>query len=90
MSDTERIISEFERCIELFSVADTSDDYFKCVCQRVLELLKKQGTVKPVLERIGNYVAINDYSCPVCKTDLYYKQKYCDECGRAVKWDETN
>ena len=42
MSDKEQIISEFERCIELFSVADTSDDYFKCVCQRVLELLNGQ------------------------------------------------
>lgn len=53
-----------------------------------LELLKEQEPVRPVLARIGNYAAINDYTCPECGTDLYHLQKYCDECGRPVKWDE--
>ena len=43
MADREKVIIEFERCIGFFSPADTSDDYFKCVCQRVLELLNGQG-----------------------------------------------
>lgn len=52
----------------------------------VVELLKEQEPIRPILARIGNYDAINDYTCPVCGTDLYHLQKYCDECGRAVKW----
>ena len=55
-----------------------------------IELLKEQEPVRPVLVRIGNYAAINDYTCPVCGTDLYHHQKYCDECGSEVKWDEQN
>ena len=42
MNDREKVISEFERCIGSFSPADTSDEYFMCVCKRALELLKEQ------------------------------------------------
>lgn len=42
MNDREKVISEFERCIGSFSPADTSDEYFICVCKRALELLKEQ------------------------------------------------
>lgn len=43
MNDREKVISEFERCIDSFSPADTSDEYFMCVCKKVLELLKEQN-----------------------------------------------
>lgn len=43
MADREKVISEFERCIDSFSPADTSDEHFKCVCEKALELLKEQG-----------------------------------------------
>ena len=31
--------------------SDSSDDYFKCVCQRVLELLKEQKSKEPLIIR---------------------------------------
>lgn len=45
MNDKEDIIAEFEWCIASFSPADTNDEYFKRVCQRVLELLKEQESL---------------------------------------------
>ena len=51
MNDREKVVSEFERCIGSFSPADTSDEYFICVCKRVLELLKEQNkTIKSLTE----------------------------------------
>lgn len=63
-------------------------DWTKDAIELLKELLKKQEPVMPVLSRIGNYAAINDYTCTVCGTDLYHHQKYCDKCGSEVKWDE--
>ena len=28
------------------------------------------------------------YRCPKCGSALQVLQKYCDECGQAVKWNE--
>ena len=47
-----------------------------------LELLKEQ---KPKLVKVdGDYVL-----CPSCGNELYTypQQKFCDECGQAVKWE---
>ena len=44
------------------------------------ELLKKNEAVKPLSEH-------HLFICPMCKKCLYREQKYCDECGQAVKWD---
>lgn len=64
---------------------DSNVECTKALATDALELLKEQEPIRPILARIGNYDAINDYTCPVCGTDLYHLQKYCDECGRAVK-----
>ena len=30
---------------------------------------------------------IDKYECPTCGRGLWRNQKYCDECGQAVKWE---
>ena len=48
--------------------------------RNTLELLKKNEAVKPLSEH-------HLFICPMCKNCLYREQKYCDECGQAVKWE---
>lgn len=53
----------------------------------VLELLKEQEAVEPVLMREGRNEYYNDYVCPECDNELVFGQNFCSECGRQVKWD---
>lgn len=91
MADREKVIKGLEYCIgHHLCLGCGYYDPNNARCQKdlmrdALELLKEQEPIRPILARIGNYDAINDYTCPVCGTDLYHLQKYCDECGRAVK-----
>ena len=57
------------------------------VLEDVRELLKAQEPVKPILKRKALNAMYNDYVCPICNQEIVYEQKYCCECGRAVKWD---
>ena len=56
-----------------------------------LELLKAQEPVKPRAEETSlTYFYGDKYSnhfCGECGAVLSNGQKYCSECGRAVKWD---
>jgi len=94
MADREKVIIEFERCIGFFSPADTSDDYFKCVCQRVLELLKEQKSEEPLIIQKDQVDEVYDYiaKCPECGMTwaMWHSEKmrYCPGCGKAVKWDD--
>lgn len=94
MTDREKVVSEFERCIGSFSSADTSDEYFMCVCNRVLELLKEQEAVKPIVDQcalpLTTYTVqfIKKYYCGICHEEITGNNVYCHKCGRKVKWDE--
>ena len=46
----------------------------------VYALLKEQEAVEPTTEH-------KLFICPVCKNTLFREQKFCHECGQAVKWD---
>ena len=49
-------------------------------------LLKIQEAVKPEVEVLNEIDRL--YRCPRChKCFFYEKQKYCDQCGQAVKWE---
>lgn len=43
-------------------------------------LLKAQEAIEP---SIYHHLFI----CPMCKNSLFEEQKFCHECGRAVKWE---
>ena len=70
--------------IDHIKTAIDVDDWAKEMAE---ELLKEHEPVKPILKREGRNKLYNDYECPVCGNDICCEQKYCSECGRAVKWD---
>ena len=50
------------------------------------ELLKEQEAVEPEVEVLNEIDRL--YRCPRCHKHFFYKkQKYCDQCGQAVKWE---
>ena len=46
----------------------------------------KNEPVKPKHEHSGGYIK-QWYACGACGTTLNHGDKYCHECGRAVKWE---
>lgn len=52
----------------------------------VISMLKEQEAVEPEVEVLNEIDKL--YRCPKCHKHFFYeKQKYCDKCGQAVKWD---
>ena len=51
----------------------------------VIDLLKEQEAVKPEKEHSGSGVTWWNV-CGACKTAINPNDKFCHECGRAVKW----
>ena len=50
------------------------------------EMLKEQEAVEAEVEVINEIDRL--YRCPRCHKHFFYeKQKYCDQCGQAVKWE---
>jgi len=48
---------------------------------------EEQEAVEPEVETLNEIDRI--YRCPKCHKHFFYeKQKYCDQCGRKVKWNE--
>lgn len=99
MTDREKVIKGMECC---FTDMDRSDSMpcRSCPygtlpkdmnCQKkmfahVLALLKEQEAVAPELEVLNELDRL--YRCPKCHKHFFYeKQKYCDQCGQAIKWD---
>ena len=58
----------------------------KCTVSDILELLNAQKPVAPERERSGSGTTWWNL-CGVCKTTIFPNDKYCHECGRAVKWE---
>lgn len=53
--------------------------------KNAIEALKEQEPVKPNEIRHGNMLMY--YQCPSCMSALHAVDKYCSQCGRAVKWE---
>lgn len=54
-----------------------------------LELLKEQEAVKPKYDKDAPYVC-EEFRCGVCDQFIRYKQPYCCNCGRMVKWNDSD
>ena len=64
-----------------------------------IEALKKQIARKPIKETL-KITDLQNFYCPSCKKRIISKldgewlagrlQKYCDDCGQALEWGETN
>lgn len=80
--DREKVISEFEDFVKSFSKRDNT--YYKGLFVSVLAMLKEHEPVEPEIQT-GSGVSWW-YICGNCKTALNPKDKYCNRCGREVKW----
>ena len=57
------------------------------MCRDALALLKEQDAkVEPKRMYHAERASFDNYLCE-CKAELYYRQRYCDVCGRSVKWE---
>jgi uncharacterized protein with PIN domain len=57
------------------------------VCNAAIILLKEQEAIEPEVDVLNEIDRL--YRCPKCHKHFFYrKQKYCDQCGQAVKWDD--
>ena len=94
MDMREKTIKALEKaiqCFERYSGDEYGREYnYTHVEVEVLEyavaLLKAQEQIEPKIEILNEIDRI--YCCPTCHKALFYaKQKYCDRCGQAVKWE---
>ena len=94
MNDREKVISAITNCIGQPKCRDCpweECEQFDCKKTNVpvnllldaLELLKEQ---EPKLVKIDGGSVL----CPSCGNELftYPRQKFCDECGQAVNWND--
>ena len=56
------------------------------IAEAAIAMLKEQEAVEPEVEVLNEIDRI--YRCPKCHKHFFYeKQKHCDQCGQAVKWE---
>jgi hypothetical protein len=101
MIDREKVMTWLEICGKnrrCFVECPYGDGSGKCedrLCREDLmadafTLLEEQDAVKPVKREMSGMT--NDgyqyytYDCGVCGEPLLLSTKYCDKCGREVKW----
>ena len=88
--DREKVIKGLECCTGLG--CHHGCEYLNSGCTELLKkdalaLLNEQEAVEPEVEVLNEIDRL--YRCPRCHKHFFYeKQKYCDQCGQAVKWNE--
>ena len=68
----------------------TNEVFFRTKHGKEVTFVKKQEAIKPYRHyaRCGtNHNGMDFwYNCGSCKAEILENDKYCHECGRAVKW----
>ena len=68
------------------SITNDEIHFYAWLCRSAVDLLKEQEAVKPEVEVLNEIDRL--YRCQRCHKHFFYeKQKYCDQCGQAVKWE---
>ena len=91
MPDREKVIKGLECCLHgpmqckkcpyMSEIGETVPNCVKTMRTDAISLLKEQEPVTPI-EREGFYY------CGECKYAFtVHRQKYCSNCGKAVKWE---
>lgn len=87
--DREKVIEGLQKCAAIhqgFICESCEYPGDECAVDDAIALLKKQEPVKPVPDT--SYGARPWwFVCGNCKLSVNEDQKYCPNCGRAVKWD---
>lgn len=90
MPDREKVIKGLETIKQFFgyglpSTAEMFDSYYG-ILNDAIALLREQKAVEPEVDVLNETDRL--YRCPKCHKHFFYrKQKYCDQCGQAVKWE---
>lgn len=86
MADIDVVMSWLEGLAEPDWRVFHSDSEVQNIATSALALLKEQEAVEPEVEVLNEIDKL--YKCPKCHKHFFYKkQKYCDQCGQAVKWE---
>lgn len=98
MTEREKVLNDLrELCEYLFHEykvcyhGDEEDTYNRFLAaNNALNLLKEQEAVKPLKSKLSFTHGFDweIWDCGCCGNQLRSFAKYCDQCGRAVKWDE--
>lgn len=91
MADKQKVLKGLECCGGRVSCISCPyngmDDCLDVLKRSAMELLKEQEAVEPEVEVMNEIDRL--YRCPKChKCFFYEKQKYCDQCGQAVTWND--
>lgn len=54
-------------------------------CNMAITALRKQIPVRPMSDYIGG--GVRHFACGSCGADLTGRDKFCHECGKAVRWE---
>lgn len=98
----EKVIKGLECCLQTDDVTECQiidcpyhhwrDTCTEWLMKDAVKLLKEQEAIKPYRHyaRCGtNHKGMDFwYNCGSCKAEISENDKYCHECGQAVKWDE--
>lgn len=95
MPDREKVIKGLERCSggrlnPCFGCPydeEETDDFCEDILMKdAIALLKEQEPVEPTYNESHLYVS-DAFRCGVCGCLVNFHAKYCQNCGRKVKWD---
>ena len=91
MTDRKGCIERLLTCAAYLKNPRFSEIPFMCnavnTMHEAADLLKEQEAVEPEVEVLNEIDRL--YRCPRCHKHFFYeKQKYCDQCGQAVKWND--
>ena len=85
--DREKLIKHFEHLMN--AAKGNYQDFVDLTVddgEEILILLKEQEAIDPKKEHSGSGITWWNV-CGNCKTAINPNDKYCHECGRAVKWE---
>ena len=86
MADIDIVMQHLKDCIDASRRDNTWCFVRKDIIEDALELLNPGEKVRP--EREYSRSGITWWNiCGACKTAINPNDKFCHECGRAVKWD---
>ena len=80
----------FRECRNNASFASKAENHFwelQNAANEAVELLKEQEAVRPEREHSGGGTTWWNV-CGNCRTAINPNDKFCHECGRAVKWND--
>lgn len=64
-----------------------SDSEVQNIAKSAMELLEEQEPVEPRIKTSGSGITWWNI-CGACNTAINPNDKFCHECGRAVKWND--